>query len=85
MPEISTFYGIVVRMFYGDHAPPHFHAQYGDCEVLVYIESGLIEGKFPRRALALVLEWLDAHRDELLANWQRVVQKVPLVPIDPLS
>jgi hypothetical protein len=59
MPEISRFLGIVIRMFYRDHAPPHFHAEYGDYEVTVGIETGVVEGRFPKRALKAVLEWLD--------------------------
>ncbi len=57
MPELSRFLGIVVRMHYRDHAPPHFHAEYGEFEITVEIETGVIEGKFPRRALAAVMDW----------------------------
>jgi hypothetical protein len=57
MPEISRFLGIVIRMFYRDHAPAHFHAEYGDYEITVAIETGVVEGRFPRRALKAVLEW----------------------------
>jgi len=53
-------------MYFRDHAPPHFHAFYGEYEITVEIESGVIEGTFPKRALRAVLEWLDLHRDELL-------------------
>jgi len=57
MPEISRFLGIVIAMYYNDHAPPHFHAKYGDFEIRVEIESGVImSGKFPARAENLVLE-----------------------------
>jgi hypothetical protein len=56
MPEISRFLGIVIRMFYRDHAPPHFHAEYGAYEITVEIETGIVEGKFPKRALRAVLE-----------------------------
>ena len=70
MPEISRFLGIIIAMFYRDHAPPHFHAIYGEYEITVEIESGVINGRFPRRALKLVLEWLELHQDELLENWQ---------------
>lgn len=58
-------------MCYRDHALPHFHAQYGDDEVVVQIQSGVVDGRFPKRALGHVLEWLDLHRGELLANWER--------------
>jgi len=52
MPEISRFFGIVVAMFYSDHAPPHFHACYGEDEVTVRIDDGGVDGYFPRRALS---------------------------------
>jgi len=61
MPEISRFLGIVIAMFYKDHAPPHFHAMYGDYEITVEIESGVINGRFPKRALRHVIEWHELH------------------------
>jgi hypothetical protein len=71
MPTISIFYGIVIQMFWNDHAPPHFHALYGDNEAVVAIESlQVLRGSLPRRALSLVLEWADEHRAELLENWE---------------
>ena len=57
MPEISRFLGIIIAMFYRDHPPPHFHAIYGEYEIVVEIESGIINVRFPQRALKLVLEW----------------------------
>jgi len=63
MPTISTFYGILIQMFWRDHAPPHFHALYAECEALIDIRTlEVIEGGLPRRALALVLEWAQEHR-----------------------
>ena len=56
LPEISRFLGIIIALYYRDHRPPHFHAIYGDYEVVVNIENGVIEGRFPRRALRLVSE-----------------------------
>src|SRR4249919_1820986 len=72
MPEISRFFGVVIRMLANDHAPPHFHAQYGEYEVTVTIRDGVVAGRFPGRALRLVLEWRDLHQDQLLANWDRL-------------
>ncbi|MBB4267534.1 DUF4160 domain-containing protein [Roseospira visakhapatnamensis] len=70
MPTISTFYGIIIRMFWDDHAPPHFHATYGEHEVLVSLQNlEVIEGGLPRRAARMVMEWADLHRDELARNW----------------
>ncbi len=72
-------------MYHRDHAPPHFHAEYGEYEVTVEIASGVVTGKFPRRALNMVLEWFALHRNELADDWQRASQKLPLEPIDPLE
>lgn len=85
MPEISRFLGILIHMYYRDHAPPHFHAEYGDHEITVEIETGIVEGRFPRRALAAVLEWYNLHRDELLADWQLARKQQPLNRIAPLE
>ncbi len=85
MPEISRFLGIVIAMFYRDHTPPHFHARYGEFEVTVEIETGIVNGKFPSRALALTLEWHRLHKDELLANWHLAKEHKPLNHIAPLE
>jgi hypothetical protein len=85
MPEISRFLGIVIAMFYRDHSPPHFHAKYGDYEITVGIENGIISGQFPKRALAHVLEWLDIHRSELLEDWELAKQRQPLKKVSPLE
>ena len=84
MPTISRFYGIVVFMNYNDHAPPHFHARYQDQEVSVEIASGMVQGKMSRRALQMLFEWAEQHRDELLRNWERAAARDSLEPIDPL-
>ena len=85
MPELSRFLGIVIYMYYREHAPPHFHAEYAEYEITVDIVSGVVTGKFPRRALSAVLEWYSLHQDELADDWQRAGQKQPLKPIDPLE
>jgi hypothetical protein len=85
MPEISRFFGILIRMYYDDHAPPHFHAKHGGDEIKVYLESGAIEGRFPSRPLRQVLEWYDLHRAELQEDWQLAAQRKPLKPIAPLE
>lgn len=85
MPEISRFYGIVVRMFFNDHSPPHFHAQYGEYEVVVAIESrAVIAGELPPRAMGLVAEWASRHQAELRENWEQARALEPLAKIDPL-
>ncbi|MCB1054135.1 MAG: DUF4160 domain-containing protein [Acidobacteria bacterium] len=85
MPEVSRFLGILIAMYYNDHAPPHFHAKYGAYEVVVRIDDGVVDGRFPRRALNLVLEWYDLHRSELAENWDLARQRKPLRRIDPLE
>ena len=55
-------------MYYRDHVPPHFHAEYAEHEIEVGIETGIVDGRFPRRALHAVLEWYELHRDELRVN-----------------
>ena len=79
MPIISIFFGIVIRMFHGDHAPPHFHASYQGFEALIAVEDGrVLAGALPKRALRIVQEWGAAHRGELLENWQRGVDLLPM-------
>jgi hypothetical protein len=85
MPEISRFLGIVIAMFYRDHAPPHFHAVYGDFDITVTIETGVISGEFPKRALSHVLEWMDLHKAELMDNWELARQGKPLNNVAPLE
>jgi len=85
MPEISRFLGIVVAMFYNDHAPAHFHAWYGGQEIVVNIDDGAVEGRFPQRALGHVLEWYALHRGELRENWERARSRRPLTRIAPLE
>ena len=71
MSEISRFFGIVIRIFYNDHAPPHVHAAYGDHEALFEIDTlKVMRGELPRRAHALVLEWAALHREELAGDWK---------------
>ena len=86
MPEISRFLGIVIAMYYNDHAPPHFHATYGEHEIRVDITSGgILSGNFPGRAENLVLEWLQLHRDELIEDWRLAEERKPLKKIEPLE
>jgi hypothetical protein len=72
-------------MYYRDHAPPHFHADYGEQEITVDIGTGEVTGEFPKRALRIVLEWHALHRTELTDNWERARQKLPLAGIEPLE
>lgn len=73
MPTISRFYGIVIRMYFVDHAPPHFHAAYAGEEVVIALATGaILRGGVSERALRLVREWAALHPEELAANWDRL-------------
>ncbi len=86
MPELCRFYGIIVRMFYADHPPPHFHAVYQGEQVEVSIDAlEIIAGQMRRRALALVLEWAALHRDELRRAWDLASRNQEPAKIDPLD
>ncbi|MDP2810974.1 MAG: DUF4160 domain-containing protein [Rhodocyclaceae bacterium] len=85
MPEISRFLGIIILMNWGDHPLPHFHARYGEHEITVEIETGVVRGQFPKRALRAVLDWLDEHKPELLEDWRLAEQRRPLKQIPPLE
>jgi hypothetical protein len=84
MPEISRFYGIIIYMFYIEHNPPHFHVKYQEYEAIIEITDGVVHGILPRRALALIFEWLDLHKDDLLENWRLMAERKPLNKIEPL-
>lgn len=76
MPEIARFLGIIVAMYWKDHAPPHIHAYHNEWEVLIRIEGGhVIEGKFPRKALKRLQDWCKLHELELLENWERAQKR----------
>lgn len=86
MPELSRFYGIVVRLYYDDHAPPHFHAYYGEDSAVIDIRQlAAISGTLSPRALALVLEWGALHQSEPLVAWERAVHSQPPGKIAPLA
>ncbi len=72
-------------MHYNEHNPPHFHAKYGDYQVLVEIDSGIVSGTFPKYALRAVLEWLDLYKKELLKDWQLAQKGLALSKIKPLE
>jgi len=86
MPCISEFYGILIYIYWNDHQPPHFHAKYGEFEILVSINTlEVLEGKFPKRARAMVLEWASEHRTELVEDWNLCSIKQHPNPIPPLA
>lgn len=86
MPTISEFLGILIRMYYDDHNPPHFHAYYGEFEAIISIETlEILDGSLPRRVKALVIEWAVEHRKELMDDWLLAEQHQPLNKIEPLE
>lgn len=86
MPTISQFFGIMIQMFWREHAPPHFHALYGEHEALIDIRTlEIIKGSLPKRALALVLEWAAQHRAELMEDWNLCQSKQLPKSIAPLE
>jgi phosphomannomutase len=86
MPEISRFLGIVVKMFFDDHNPPHFHAEYGEYSALIDIRDlSSFSGRLPPRVLGLVIEWANLHQQELLDDWERARAQQELMKIPPLE
>ena len=86
MPTISEFYGIIIRMFFTDHNPPHFHAIYGEFELIVAISPiRILSGKVPTRVRSMVLEWAALHQEELLEDWNRCQKGGDIFKIDPLD
>ena len=85
MPEISLFYGIRVTMYYDDHNPPHFHAEYNGNKAIIEIDTArCIKGALPSRQLKLILAWCVLHQDELMQNWELSKDGKPLNRINPL-
>lgn len=85
MPRISLFYGIVITMYFYDHEPPHFHAQYAEHHAVIAIDGGtVLVGNLPGRALKLVSEWVGLHREELEAAWEQAKHGSIPEAIEPL-
>jgi hypothetical protein len=86
MPEISRFLGIVIKMFFDEHNPPHFHAEYGESTAIIDIRTlSLFHGSLPPRVVGLVIEWATLHQRELLDNWEQAKLQEPLHKIAPLE
>ena len=85
LPTISTFYGIIIRMYFNDHAPPHFHVQYAEFKATINIEGlNITSGALPKRAQELVMEWATLHQKELLIDWKLCMDKLQPNQISPL-
>ena len=86
MPVISRFFGIIIKMFYDDHNPPHFHAEYAEYKATIKINDfTLTKGYLPPRALGLVMEWAALHQEELLNDWELARNNESLSKIEPLK
>jgi hypothetical protein len=86
MPTISMFYGIIIQMFWTEHAPPHFHALYAEYEAQINLKTlDIIKGELPTRARVLVLEWASEHRTELMEDWELCTQMKTPKKISPLK
>ncbi len=86
MPTISEFFGILIRMYFDDHFPAHFHVEYQGKKAQISIEEGkLIKGNLSPRALKLVEEWRQIHVAELKKNWERAKNLQLPEKIEPLD
>jgi hypothetical protein len=85
MPEISRFLGIVIYMYFNEHNPPHFHAEYSEYKASIEIESlELMAGKLPPKVMSLVVEWAQNHQEELMRNWNTIRDTGKYHKIEPL-
>lgn len=86
MPIISIFFGIVIRINFRDHNPPHLHADHGDREAVFNIRTGeVMEGSLPRKATRSVQLWIAMNREALLANWDLAYNGEPTLKIPGLE
>ena len=85
MPTISMFYGILMRMYYEDHNPPHIHAIYGDHQACYTFEGEAFKGELPKKQDKLVQAWIEIHKDDLLANWKLASEGEQIFKIEPLK
>ena len=86
MPLVSEFNGIKIYLYWQDHAPPRFHAEYGEARILVEIEGATVmRGAFPFPQLKLILAWCELHRDELMTDWQAAKIHGAIQRIAPLT
>jgi hypothetical protein len=86
MPVLSIFFGIVVYIYWSDHPPPHVHVRYAGEEAVIAIRTfEVLEGSLPKRANAMVLEWMQEHQEELLAAWDLASRNIAPARIAPLT
>ena len=86
MPLISSFYGILIYMYFEDHNPPHFHVKYAEHWAQIKIaDFTVLQGSLPPKALGLVMEWASIHKEELQENWNLMLREQPFKKINPLQ
>ena len=85
MPTISMFYGILIRMYYEDHNPPHIHAIYGDHQACYPFDGEAFKGELPKKQDKLVQAWIEIHKDDLFANWKLASEGEQIFKIEPLK
>ena len=85
MPTISMFYGIIIRMYYDDHNPPHFHAFFGEYKATFNLDGELIDGNMPNSKTKLISAWTLIHKEDLMANWKLAKDSESLYNINPLN
>ena len=86
MPEVSRFFGIIIRLYYKEHNPPHLHAEYAGKKVLLDFQGNILRGDLESRAtIRLVREWIDLHVDELTEDWELARSGRDLKKITPLD
>jgi len=79
------FRSIVIYIFYDEHNPPHFHAEYSGNKAIITINEGIVKGTMPKRALKLIFEWMEKNQGKLLENWELSMKGEPLHKIEPLD
>ncbi len=85
MPVVAEFFGIYIYLRFLDHNPPHFHAKYGNQEVIIDIENGTVKGEMSERALRLVLEWLSIYREDIMKAWKKAANGEQPGKVEPLK
>lgn len=88
MPVLSTFFGIIVRMYRevgGKHNMPHIHAEYAGEEIVIALDGTILEGSIPKNKLKLLEAWMEIHREDLEANWKLLANGEQFFRIDPLK
>ncbi|MBC7865338.1 MAG: DUF4160 domain-containing protein [Bacteroidia bacterium] len=86
MPRISSFYGLIIYMYWNEHNPPHFHVNYGEFNAVILINDfSLKEGYLPPKAMAMTVEWAVIHQGELIENWNLGLLGLGFNKIEPLQ